>query len=61
MNECIDCPRCDEGDERSEGLNVCGLCECRFYVKDGKIVRVGDQPILSERDIVELVGGKWPR
>jgi len=28
----IDCPRCDEGDERSIGLNVCGLCGCRFTV-----------------------------
>jgi hypothetical protein len=29
----IDCPRCGEGDERPLGLNVCGLCECRFVVR----------------------------
>lgn len=28
----IDCPNCNEGDERNLGLNVCGLCECRFVV-----------------------------
>lgn len=29
----IDCPRCGEGDERSIGLNRCGLCECEFTVR----------------------------
>jgi len=28
----IDCPNCNEGDDRSLGMNVCGLCECRFVV-----------------------------
>ena len=28
----VDCPRCGEGDERSIGVNVCGLCECRFSI-----------------------------
>lgn len=32
----VDCPKCGEGDERAVGLNVCGLCECRFYVKGGR-------------------------
>jgi hypothetical protein len=43
----IECPRCDEGDERHDGLNVCGLCECRFTVRRGQIVPtvvdVGDE------------------
>ena len=34
----IERPRCDEADERSDGLNVCGLCECRFTVREGEIV-----------------------
>jgi hypothetical protein len=33
----IDCPRCNEGDERAIGVNVCGLCGCTFIVgkRDG--------------------------
>ena len=27
-----ECPRCGESDDRSVGLNICGLCECRFVV-----------------------------
>lgn len=27
-----ECPRCDEADERSIGLNKCGLCGCEFIV-----------------------------
>jgi hypothetical protein len=28
----IECPRCGEADDRHEGINICGLCECRFAV-----------------------------
>ena len=28
----IECPRCHEGDERSHGLNRCGLCGYAFYL-----------------------------
>lgn len=42
----IECPRCDEGDERHEGRNRCGLCEYTFTVKNGllinTIVNTGD-------------------
>jgi transposase-like protein len=34
----IDCPRCNEGDERPEGQNRCGHCEYTFTVRDGKLV-----------------------
>jgi hypothetical protein len=29
----IDCPNCNEGDERTPGMNRCGLCECQFSVQ----------------------------
>lgn len=29
----IECPRCGEADQRADGVNVCGLCECRFFVQ----------------------------
>jgi late competence protein required for DNA uptake (superfamily II DNA/RNA helicase) len=32
----IECPRCGEADERNEGTNQCGLCECRFFVQRQK-------------------------
>lgn len=35
----MECPRCNETDARSIGMNVCGLCECHFYV--GKSSRGG--------------------
>lgn len=28
----IECPKCNEADERYFGLNRCGLCECEFLV-----------------------------
>lgn len=28
----IECPRCDEADERHVGMNKCPLCECEFFV-----------------------------
>lgn len=40
MSTNIECPRCGEADERSIGLNKCGLCECEFSV-------VGGEPPLS--------------
>jgi hypothetical protein len=37
----IECPRCDEADERHVGLNRCNLCECEFYVaRTGYIERI---------------------
>lgn len=38
----VECPRCNEADERSLGENRCGLCECRF------VVRVGGQVFSPE-------------
>lgn len=32
MAKLIECPRCDEGDERPFGFNRCNLCECTFLV-----------------------------
>lgn len=32
----VECPRCNEADERPFGHNVCGLCECRFWVRPGR-------------------------
>jgi hypothetical protein len=32
MGDLIECPRCNEADERSLGFNRCGLCECTFVV-----------------------------
>lgn len=31
-DKAIECPRCNEADERSVGMNRCGLCECEFFV-----------------------------
>jgi hypothetical protein len=31
----IECPRCGEADERPQGFNKCGLCECEFVVLPG--------------------------
>jgi hypothetical protein len=28
----VECPRCNETDERAIGMNRCGLCECEFFV-----------------------------
>lgn len=28
----IECPKCNEADERPVGMNRCGLCECEFFV-----------------------------
>jgi hypothetical protein len=34
----VECPRCNEGDERRLGMNACPLCECRFWVRpDGSL------------------------
>jgi hypothetical protein len=40
IKKIVDCPGCGEGDERHFGINVCGLCECRFWVRAGRPVFV---------------------
>jgi len=56
-----ECPRCDEGDERSIGRNRCGLCECEFFVaRDGKVTVAQfpvSGPALSEAAISRMCGG----
>lgn len=36
----VDCPRCGEGDDRSIGMNRCGLCEYEFFVTREGVVFV---------------------
>jgi hypothetical protein len=38
IRKIVDCPKCNEGDYRYVGINVCGLCECKFYVKGGHVI-----------------------
>jgi hypothetical protein len=36
LRKIVNCPRCNEGDYRCVGVNVCPLCECKFWVKGGR-------------------------
>jgi hypothetical protein len=48
----IECPRCDEADERVQGVNKCGLCECEFYVgHTGKVMFVGIRPVFRRKPV----------
>ena len=38
QNQEVECPRCGEADRRSLGMNVCGLCECEFFVEPKRCV-----------------------
>lgn len=54
----VECPRCDEADYRGLGVNVCGLCECQFWVtQDGKAIPHSFTPHVREDEIQNAGSG----
>lgn len=43
MTITVDCPRCNEGDDRKLGMNICPLCECRFWVRPDGTLFIPDE------------------
>lgn len=48
----LECPRCDETDVCSIGMNKCGLCDCEFFVScNGSYYAPAKRPLGWTNDV----------